>query len=106
MLLGAVLIRTLVRGFVSLFIYFSYCQAIFNFAEFVVVSSSPIVSSVSLGFNPDCSLPSCSSFVFMTSFMDKFSEGNINAWTDGEKYLDEHYGDRVRETNAYDAEWN
>ena len=41
-----------------------------------------------------------------TSFMDKFSEGNINAWTDGEKYLDEHYGDRVRETNSYDAEWN
>ena len=31
---------------------------------------------------------------------------NINAWTDGSKYLDEHYGDRVRETNAYESEWN
>lgn len=41
-----------------------------------------------------------------TNFMDKFSEGqNINAWTDGEKYLNEHYGDRVRETNEYDSEW-
>lgn len=41
-----------------------------------------------------------------TSFMDKYDGGNINAWTDGEKYLDEHYGDRVRETNSYDSEWN
>ena len=41
-----------------------------------------------------------------TSFMDKYDGGNIKAWTDGEKYLDEHYGDRVRETNSYDAEWN
>ena len=41
-----------------------------------------------------------------TSFMDKYDGSNINAWTDGEKYLDEHYGDRVRETNSYDAEWN
>ena len=31
---------------------------------------------------------------------------NINAYTDGSKYLDEHYGDRVRSANAYDAEWN
>ena len=31
---------------------------------------------------------------------------NINAWTDGSKYLDEHYGDCVRETNAYESEWN
>lgn len=31
---------------------------------------------------------------------------NINAWTDGSKYLDEHYGDRVRSTNAYESEWN
>ena len=41
-----------------------------------------------------------------TSFMDKYDGVNINAWTDGEKYLDEHYGDRVRETNSYDSEWN
>ena len=41
-----------------------------------------------------------------TSFMDKYDGGNINAWTDGEKYLDEHYGDRVRESNAHDNDWN
>ncbi|MGB1915500.1 MAG: hypothetical protein ACPHL3_05975 [Paracoccaceae bacterium] len=42
-----------------------------------------------------------------TSFMDKFNDGgNINAWTDAPKYLDEYYGDRVRETNAYDNDWN
>ncbi len=42
-----------------------------------------------------------------TSFMDKYDNGdNINAWTDAPKYLDEHYGDRVRETNAYESEWN
>jgi len=31
---------------------------------------------------------------------------NINAYTDGSKYLDEYYGDRVRATKAYDEEWN
>tara|TARA_Y100001937_G_C6901598_1_gene233549 strand:- start:26 stop:271 length:246 start_codon:yes stop_codon:yes gene_type:complete len=31
---------------------------------------------------------------------------NINAYTDGAKYLDEHYGDRVRETKEYESEWN
>lgn len=42
-----------------------------------------------------------------TSFMDRYSDGdNINAWTDAPKYLDEHYGDRVREANAYDNDWN
>ena len=42
-----------------------------------------------------------------TSFMDKYDNGtNINAWTDAPQYLDEHYGDRVRETNAYESEWN
>ena len=42
-----------------------------------------------------------------TSFMDKYDNGdNINAWTDAPKYLDEHYGDRVRETNSYESEWN
>ncbi len=44
-----------------------------------------------------------------TSFMDKFSEGdNINAYTDAPKYLDEHYGDRLREQNEYESYegWN
>lgn len=31
---------------------------------------------------------------------------NINAWTDAEKYVDEYYGDRAREVNSYDNEWN
>ena len=31
---------------------------------------------------------------------------NINAYTDGAQYLNEHYGDRVRETNQYESEWN
>ena len=42
-----------------------------------------------------------------TSFMDKYAEGeNINHYTDAPKYLDEHYGDRVRESKAYDNDWN
>ena len=42
-----------------------------------------------------------------TSFMDKYDNGNnINAWTDAPQYLDEHYGDRVRETNSYESEWD
>ena len=43
-----------------------------------------------------------------TSFMDKFADGNIYAWTDGRKYLDEHYGDRLRDQNEYEAAegWN
>lgn len=31
---------------------------------------------------------------------------NINAWTDGSKYLDEHYGDRVRSTREYESNWD
>ena len=33
---------------------------------------------------------------------------NINAWTDAPKYLDEHYGDRVRSQKSYESEegWN
>tara|TARA_B100001287_G_scaffold159021_1_gene133641 strand:+ start:953 stop:1207 length:255 start_codon:yes stop_codon:yes gene_type:complete len=44
-----------------------------------------------------------------TSFMDKFTEGdNINAYTDAPKYLDEHYGDRLRDQNEYESYegWN
>ena len=43
-----------------------------------------------------------------TSIMDRFGDQNINAWTDAPKYLDEHYGDRVRDQNAYESEegWN
>ena len=43
-----------------------------------------------------------------TSIMDRFGDQNINAWTDAPKYLDEYYGDRVRDQNAYESEegWN
>ena len=44
-----------------------------------------------------------------TSFMDKYTEGeNINHYTDAPKYLDEHYGDRLRDQNAYESHegWN
>lgn len=42
-----------------------------------------------------------------TSWLDKKYDGdNINAWTDAPKYLNEHYGDRVREQNAYEREWD
>ena len=42
------------------------------------------------------------------SIMDRFGDQNINAWTDAPKYLDEHYGDRVRDQNSYESEegWN
>jgi hypothetical protein len=42
-----------------------------------------------------------------TSSMDKYGDGNnINAWTDPEKYVDEHYGDRARAQSSYESEWN
>lgn len=44
-----------------------------------------------------------------TSFLDKYSDDtNIHAWTDSPKYLDEHYGDRVRDQNEYESYegWN
>jgi len=44
-----------------------------------------------------------------TSFMDKFAgDDNIYAWTDAPKYLDEHYGDRMRDQNEYESTegWN
>lgn len=44
-----------------------------------------------------------------TSFMDRFTDGqNINAWTDAPRYLDEYYGDRVRDQKCYESEegWN
>lgn len=43
-----------------------------------------------------------------TSIMDRFGDQNINAWTDAPKYLDEHYGDRVRDQKCYESEegWN
>jgi len=43
-----------------------------------------------------------------TSFMDKFADGNIYAWTDAPKYLDEHYGERVRDQKEYESSegWN
>lgn len=27
-------------------------------------------------------------------------------WSDSSKYADEHYGDRMREINKYDTDWN
>jgi len=43
-----------------------------------------------------------------TSIMDRFGDQNINQWTDAPKYLDEYYGDRVRDQNSYESEegWN
>ena len=40
---------------------------------------------------------------------DKMIDGydtNHNQWTDGSKYLAEHYGDKVADQKAYDADWN
>lgn len=40
---------------------------------------------------------------------DKMIDGyneNHNAWTDGSKYLAEHYGDRLADQKSYDADWN
>ena len=40
---------------------------------------------------------------------DKMIDGydnNHNQWTDGSKYLAEHYGDRLADQKAYDADWN
>ena len=31
---------------------------------------------------------------------------NHNQWTDGSKYLAEHYGDRAADQKSYDADWN
>ena len=33
---------------------------------------------------------------------------NINHWTDGSKYLQEHYGDRLADQTSYESEegWN
>ena len=41
-----------------------------------------------------------------TSFMDKYDSHNINAWTDGSKYLQEHYGERVADQKSFDTDWN
>ena len=41
-----------------------------------------------------------------TSFMDKYDSHNINAWTDGSKYLQEHYGERLADQKSFDADWN
>ena len=43
-----------------------------------------------------------------TSFMDKYDNGNINAWTDGEQYLSKHYGNRLADQKSYESQegWN
>ena len=35
-----------------------------------------------------------------------YDDVNINHWTDAPKYLDEHYGDRMREQNEYERDWD
>lgn len=35
-----------------------------------------------------------------------YDDVNINHWTDAPKYLDEHYGDRMREQNEYEKDWD
>ena len=35
-----------------------------------------------------------------------YDDVNINHWTDAPKYLDEHYGDRMRDQNEYEKDWN
>lgn len=40
---------------------------------------------------------------------DKLIDGydtNHNQWTDGSKYLAEHYGDRAADQKSYESEWN
>ena len=41
-----------------------------------------------------------------TSFMDKYDSHNINAWTDGSKYLQEHYGERLADQKSYESDWD
>ena len=35
-----------------------------------------------------------------------YDDVNINHWTDAPKYLNEHYGDRMREQNEYERDWD
>ena len=37
--------------------------------------------------------------------ISKYDE-NHNHYTDAPKYLDEHYGDRARDQEAYEKDWN
>ena len=42
-----------------------------------------------------------------TSFLDKVDNGgNINAYTDAPKYVDEYYADRARALESYEREWD
>ena len=42
-----------------------------------------------------------------TSFLDKVDNGgNIYAYTDAPKYVDEYYGDRARAQESYEREWD
>ena len=42
-----------------------------------------------------------------TSFLDKVDNGgNIYAYTDAPKYVDEYYGDRARSQESYEREWD
>ena len=42
-----------------------------------------------------------------TSFLDKVDNGdNIYAYTDAPKYVNEYYGDRARDQESYEKDWN
>ena len=42
-----------------------------------------------------------------TSFLHKVDNGgNIYAYTDAPKYVDEYYGDRARAQESYEREWD
>ena len=42
-----------------------------------------------------------------TSFLDKVDNGNnIYAYTDAPKYVDEYYGNRARDQESYDKDWD
>jgi hypothetical protein len=42
-----------------------------------------------------------------TPVMDRKYDGdNINAWSDAPQYADKYYGDRMRERNEYESNWD
>jgi gamma-glutamyltranspeptidase len=42
-----------------------------------------------------------------TSFLDKVDNGdNIYAYTDAPKYVNEYYGDRARDQESYERDWD
>ena len=37
---------------------------------------------------------------------EKEQELSLIAWTDSKEYLNEYYGDKIRDTKSMDMEWN